>query len=54
MGKTVFMFPGQGAQYIGCLLYTSCAATFMNGIIDLHQIIFTNDINNEIPMTKWY
>ena len=32
----------------------ACAATFMNGIIDLHQIIFTNDINNEIPMTKWY
>ena len=30
------------------------ARTFMNGIIDLHQIIFTNDINNEIPMTKWY
>ena len=32
----------------------ACAAIFMNGIIDLHQIIFTNDINNEIPMTKWY
>lgn len=27
---------------------------YMNGIIDLRQIIFTNDVNNEIPMTKWY
>lgn len=36
------------------LYLCACAATFMNGIIDLHQINFTNDINNEIPMTKWY
>ena len=36
------------------LYLCACAATFHNGIIDLHQIIFTNDINNEIPMTKWY
>ena len=36
------------------LYLCSCAATFMNGIIDLHQIIFTNDVNNELPMTKWY
>ena len=32
----------------------ACAATFMNGIIDLHQIIFTNDVNNDLPMTRWY
>ncbi len=25
-----------------------------DGIIDLHQIIFTNDVNNKLPMTKWY
>ena len=36
------------------LFLCSCAATFMNGIIDLHQIIFTSDVNNELPMTKWY
>ena len=36
------------------LFLCSCAATFMNGIIDLHQIIFSNDVNNELPMTKWY
>lgn len=36
------------------LYLCSCAATFMNGIIDLHQIVFTNDVNNELPMTRWY
>lgn len=36
------------------LYLCSCAATFMNGIVDLHQIIFTNDVNNDLPMTRWY
>ncbi|MCD8084695.1 MAG: cyclopropane-fatty-acyl-phospholipid synthase family protein [Clostridiales bacterium] len=36
------------------LYLCSCAATFMNGIIDVHQILFTNSVNNEIPMTRWY
>lgn len=36
------------------LYLCSCAATFMNGIIDLHQIIFTNGVNNDLPMTRWY
>lgn len=36
------------------LYLCSCAATFMNGIIDLHQILFTNDVNNELPLTRWY
>ena len=36
------------------LYLCSCAATFMNGIIDLHQILFTNDVNNELPMKRWY
>lgn len=36
------------------LYLCSCAATFMNGIIDLHQILFTNDVNNDLPMTRWY
>ena len=29
------------------LYLCACAATFMNGVIELHQIIFTNDINIE-------
>ncbi|MGN0485263.1 MAG: class I SAM-dependent methyltransferase [Lachnospiraceae bacterium] len=36
------------------LYLCACAATFQNGIIDLHQILLTNDINNEVPMTRWY
>ena len=36
------------------LYLASCAATFHNGIIDLHQILMTKGINNEIPMVRWY
>lgn len=33
---------------------SACAATFHNGIIDLHQILATKGINNNLPMTRWY
>lgn len=33
---------------------SSCAATFNNGVIDLHQILMTKGINNELPMVRWY
>lgn len=36
------------------LYLSSCAATFHNGIIDLHQILMTKGINNELPMIRWY
>ena len=36
------------------LYLCACAATFQNGIIDLSQILFTNDVNNDLPMTRWY
>ena len=36
------------------LYLASCAATFHNGIIALHQILFTKGINNDIPMVRWY
>lgn len=32
----------------------SCAATFHNGVIDLHQILVSNGINNELPLVRWY
>ena len=32
----------------------SCAATFNNGIIDLHKILFTKGTNNELPLTREY
>lgn len=36
------------------LYLAACAATFHNGIIDLHQILFTKGINNELPLVRWY
>lgn len=36
------------------LYLLSCAATFHNGIIDLHQILFTNGVNNDLPIVRWY
>lgn len=30
----------------------SCAATFLNGVIDLHQILISKGVNNELPMTR--
>ncbi len=32
----------------------SCAASFNNGVIDLHQILFTKGVNNDMPMTRDY
>lgn len=32
----------------------SCAASFNNGVIDLHQILFVKGINNNLPMTREY
>lgn len=32
----------------------SCAAAFNNGVVDLHQIVFTKGINNSLPMTRKY
>ena len=36
------------------LYLSSCAATFLNGIIDLHQILLTKGINNNLPQVRWY
>lgn len=36
------------------LYLCACAATFQTGIIDLHQILFSSDVNNDLPMTRWY
>lgn len=34
------------------LYLASCAATFHNGIIDLHQILISKGINNELPLCR--
>ena len=36
------------------LYLAACAATFHNGIIDLHQILATKGVNSELPLTRWY
>lgn len=36
------------------LYLNACAATFHNGIIDLHQILVSKGVNNQLPMTRWY
>lgn len=36
------------------LYLSSCAATFHNGIIDLHQILMSKGVNNELPLIRWY
>lgn len=36
------------------LYLCSCAAAFTDGIVDVHQILFTNTINNSLPATRWY
>lgn len=36
------------------LYLCACAATFNNGIIDLHQILVSKGINKDLPMTRWY
>lgn len=36
------------------LYLSACAAAFHNGIIDLHQILATKGVNNELPLTRWY
>lgn len=36
------------------LYLCSCAATFNRGVIDLHQILISKGVNNDLPMTRWY
>ena len=36
------------------LYLSACAATFHNGIIDLHQVLATKGINNGLPDIRWY
>lgn len=36
------------------LYLCSCAATFHNGVIDVHQMLMSKGVNNELPITRWY
>ena len=52
-GEVEKMFDGRFVR-MWELYLSACAATFHNGVIDLHQILFTNGINNDLPMVRWY
>lgn len=39
-----------GTQFV----FVFCAATFHNGVVDLHQILVSKGVNNELPMVRWY
>lgn len=36
------------------LYLCSCAASFANGVVDLHQLLLTKGCNNDLPMTREY
>jgi len=36
------------------LYLCGCAAGFNNGVVDLHQLVFTKNVNNVLPMTRDY
>lgn len=36
------------------LYLCSCAAAFHNGIVDLHQVLMVKNVDNELPLTKWF
>ncbi|WP_417765053.1 class I SAM-dependent methyltransferase [Sinanaerobacter sp. ZZT-01] len=36
------------------LYLCGCAAGFNNGVVDLHQLVFTKGVNNGLPMTRDY
>lgn len=52
-GEVVSMFDERFAR-MWELYLCACAAVFQNGIVDLHQVLFSNGINNALPMTRWY
>lgn len=53
MNEVRKMFDGRFVR-MWDLYLAACAATFHNGIIDLHQILATKGINNTLPDTRWY
>lgn len=36
------------------LYLAACAAVFHNGIVEVHQILATKGVNNDLPVVRWY
>lgn len=49
---TVIETKGEDFTRMWELYLAACAATFHNGVIDLHQILFSKGVNNDLPMTR--
>lgn len=50
--KEILDMEGEEFVRMWDLYLASCAATFHNGIIDLHQILVSKGINNELPLCR--
>ena len=50
------VFPYKDEEFVRMweLYLCSCAATFHNGVIDLHQVLATKGVNNDLPLVRWY
>ncbi len=44
----------QGEEFVRMweLYLASCAAAFHNGVVDLHQILVSRGVNNDLPMAR--
>ncbi|MDO5294122.1 MAG: cyclopropane-fatty-acyl-phospholipid synthase family protein [bacterium] len=49
--KVIEMFGGEFYR-MWDLYLASCASTFDNGVIDLHQILMSKGVNNQLPMVR--
>ncbi|MDO5520435.1 MAG: cyclopropane-fatty-acyl-phospholipid synthase family protein [bacterium] len=49
--KVISMF-GEEFYRMWDLYLASCASTFDNGVIDLHQILMSKGVNNDLPMVR--
>lgn len=45
---------GKGEEFARMweLYLTSCAAAFQNGVVDIHQILLSKGVNNELPLNR--
>lgn len=50
--EAVIKMQGEGFTRMWEIYLSACAATFNNGIIDVHQILMSNGVNNDLPMTR--
>lgn len=50
--KEILKMQGEEFYRMWDLYLASCAAAFWNGVVDLHQIVMSNGVNNDLPMHR--